>query len=131
MAREISDELSVFGEKAMDVELSQRVAFIDAMKHGVSVTQYSPSCKAAEEVEALCDELLAAMTPTTIVEDEPVYVLDHGSDRISDQSAERTEEQEDEPEELQPFDEQTYMRLNGKIPSPDLLCGSTVSGNHN
>ena len=109
VAREISDELSVFGEKAMDAELSQRVAFIDAMKHGVSVTQYSPGCKAAEEVEALCDELLSTMTPKIVVEDEPVSVLGHGSDQNLDRSFEQTEDQEDESEEMQPFDEQSYM----------------------
>ncbi len=95
VAREISDELSVFGEKIMEGELSQRVAFVDAMKHGVSVTQYSPSSKAAEEVEALCEELLEASTPVTIIADEPL----------------REEEpmEESDPEMMQSFDERSYM----------------------
>ena len=95
VAREISDELSVFGEKIMKGELSQRVAFIDAMKHGVSVTQYSPGSKAAEEVEVLCEELLEAAPPVAVIADEPL----------------REEEpmEESDPEMMQSFDEQSYM----------------------
>ena len=97
VAREISDELTVFGEKVMQGELSQRVAFIDAMKHGVSVTQFSPGSKAAKEVEALCDELIQATAPVDTVEDEPIYV------------PEPPEAQESEAEIMQPFDERSYM----------------------
>ena len=97
VAREVSDELTVFGEKAMNGELSQRVAFIDAMKHGVSVMQYAPNSKAAEEIEKLCDELLEETTSDSIVEEEPIYV------------EEPMEAQESEAEMTQPFDEQTYI----------------------
>lgn len=97
VARDINDELAVFGEKIMDAELSQRVAFIDAMKHGVSVMQYAPSSKAAGEVEAVCDEMLAIATAPTVTEDEPVYAV------------ESVDEQEREPELMQSFDEETYV----------------------
>ena len=95
MAREVHDELEIFGVNVMKSELSQRVAYIDAMKHGVSVTQYSPGSKAAEEIETLCDELLQSSAPIMVVEDARVSY------------AEPIEEED--PEVRQPFDEQSYM----------------------
>lgn len=58
VAREIHAALATFDVTVMSAELSQRVAFIDAMKCGVSVTQYAPGSKAAEEIEAFCNEII-------------------------------------------------------------------------
>jgi chromosome partitioning protein len=58
VAREIHAALATFDVAVMTAELSQRVAFIDAMKYGVSVTQYAPGSKAAEEIEVFCDEIV-------------------------------------------------------------------------
>jgi chromosome partitioning protein len=57
VGREARDSLSVFDMDLMDTELCQRVAYIDAMTSGVSVMQYAPSSKAANEIENLCDEI--------------------------------------------------------------------------
>jgi chromosome partitioning protein len=57
VGREARDSLSIFDMDLMDTELCQRVAYIDAMTSGVSVMQYAPSSKAANEIENLCDEI--------------------------------------------------------------------------
>jgi chromosome partitioning protein len=57
IGRQARDSLAEFNLDILDSELCQRVAFIDAMTSGVSVMQYSPSSKAANEVENLCDEI--------------------------------------------------------------------------
>jgi chromosome partitioning protein len=57
VGREARDALSIFDMDLMDTELCQRVAYIDAMTSGVSVMQYAPSSKAANEIENLCDEI--------------------------------------------------------------------------
>jgi len=57
VGREARDSLAVFDMDVLDTELCQRVAYIDAMTSGVSVMQYAPSSKAADEVESLCDEI--------------------------------------------------------------------------
>ena len=57
----------------METELCQRVAYIDAMKCGVSVMQFAPSSKAAAEIERLCEELAvqqAASSDETTMENE-------------------------------------------------------------
>ena len=56
--REIRDTLKGFNTTILDAELGQRVAFVEAMKYGVSVMQFSPGSKAADEIEALCDEIV-------------------------------------------------------------------------
>ena len=53
------EALAEFGVPAFETELCQRVAYIDAMKYGVSVMQFAPGSKAANEIEQLCDEILA------------------------------------------------------------------------
>jgi chromosome partitioning protein len=57
VGREARNSLSIFDMDLLDTELCQRVAYIDAMTNGVSVMQYAPSSKAANEIESLCDEL--------------------------------------------------------------------------
>ena len=57
VGREARASLDVFDMDVLDSELCQRVAFIDAMTSGVSVMQYAPRSKAADEIEQLCDEI--------------------------------------------------------------------------
>ena len=57
VGREARDSLAVFDMDVLDTEMCQRVAYIDAMTSGVSVMQYAPGSKAADEVESLCDEI--------------------------------------------------------------------------
>ncbi len=59
VGREVREALAEFGVPAFETELCQRVAYIDAMKYGVSVMQFAPGSKAANEIEQLCDEILA------------------------------------------------------------------------
>ena len=56
--REIRNSLKEFDTTIMDTELCQRVAYIEAMKYGVSVMQFAPGSKAADEIEQLCDEII-------------------------------------------------------------------------
>jgi len=57
VGREARDSMAIFNMDILDTELCQRVAYIDAMTSGVSVMQYAPSSKAADEIESLCDEI--------------------------------------------------------------------------
>jgi chromosome partitioning protein len=66
LGREAREAVDIFDTGVFETELCQRVAFIDAMTCGVSVTQYSPGSKAAAEVESLCQEILAC----TVEEEE-------------------------------------------------------------
>ena len=62
LGREARDSLAVFNMDVLDTELCQRVAYIEAMTSGVSVMQYEPDSKAANEVESLCDEITLQQT---------------------------------------------------------------------
>ena len=94
VAREIRDALGAFPVDVMAAELCQRVAYIDAMKYGVSVTQYAPSSKAAEEVEALCAELIQGPETVEPVESAPAYDI---------------EPEEEEAPVMESFNEASYM----------------------
>jgi chromosome partitioning protein len=58
VGREMRLALEEFNVPVLETELCQRVAYIDAMKYGVSVMQFAPGSKAANEIEQLCDEIL-------------------------------------------------------------------------
>jgi chromosome partitioning protein len=62
VGREARESLGVFDMDILGSELCQRVAYIDAMTSGVSVMQYAPNSKAANEVESLCDEITLPQT---------------------------------------------------------------------
>jgi chromosome partitioning protein len=57
VGREAREAMEVFNTDVLDTELCQRVAYIDAMTSGVSVMQYAPGSKAADEIERLCEEI--------------------------------------------------------------------------
>ena len=58
IGREAREAVQEFNMDVFDTELCQRVAFIDAMTYGVSVMQYAPHSKAADEIERLCEEIV-------------------------------------------------------------------------
>ena len=57
VGRQARGSLDEFNMDVLDTELCQRVAYIEAMASGVSVMQYAPNSKAADEIEHLCDEI--------------------------------------------------------------------------
>jgi chromosome partitioning protein len=61
VGREVREALAEFNPLTLTAELCQRVAYVDAMKYGVSVMQFAPGSKAAGEIESLCDELIGAV----------------------------------------------------------------------
>ncbi len=65
VGRDVRDSLDVFDVDVLDSELCQRIAYVNAMTSGVSVMQYEPRGKAANEVEQLCDELMLQETQET------------------------------------------------------------------
>jgi chromosome partitioning protein len=74
VGRQARQSLGIFDMDILDTELCQRVAYIDAMTSGVSVMQYAPGSKAANEIENLCEEvtLLEANQVAEDVEPESV-----------------------------------------------------------
>ncbi len=78
--REIRQALKVFETELFDTELCQRVAYVDAMKYGVSVMQYDPHSKAAEEIERFCDEIINGLEGPVVCDDldiRPISSLYH------------------------------------------------------
>ena len=71
VGRDAREGLKAFDADILDTILCQRVAFIDAMQYGVSVMQYAPNCKAADEIEQLCDELIALKPKQASTEQTP------------------------------------------------------------
>ena len=86
VGREARDALSIFDMDLMDTELCQRVAYIDAMTSGVSVMQYAPSSKAANEIENLCDEITLEETEEESRAQEP-YQYTQQNDVYGDKPA--------------------------------------------
>ena len=66
LAREAREAMGVFNTDLFDAELCQRVAYIESMTQGVSVMQYAPNSKAANEIERLSEELI----PQKVIEYE-------------------------------------------------------------
>ena len=71
VGRQARQSLGVFDMEILDTELCQRVAYIDAMTSGVSVMQYAPGSKAADEIENLCEEVTHLRVDPSIQADEP------------------------------------------------------------
>jgi chromosome partitioning protein len=61
IGREMHQALKTFNMPVFNTELCQRVAYIDAMLHGVSVMQFAPSSKAAGEIEQWSQEVVALL----------------------------------------------------------------------
>jgi chromosome partitioning protein len=61
VGREVRQALDKFDTPVFETELCQRVAYIDAMKYGVSVMQFAPDSKAAGEIEQWSQEVIALL----------------------------------------------------------------------
>lgn len=59
VGREVRQALEKFDKPIFETELCQRVAYIDAMRYGVSVMQFAPGSKAAGEIEQWGGEVSA------------------------------------------------------------------------
>lgn len=57
LGREAREVMEVFKLPVFETEVSQRVAYIEAMISGVSVLQYAPKSEAAREMQSLCEEV--------------------------------------------------------------------------
>ena len=58
LAAEARDALNSYGLDIFKTEISQRIAYVEAIVSGVSVLKYSPNSVAAREIRNLCDEIL-------------------------------------------------------------------------
>jgi len=58
LAAEARDALDSYGLEIFKTEISQRIAYVEAIVSGVSVLKYSPNSVAAREIRNLCDEIL-------------------------------------------------------------------------
>lgn len=55
LGREAREAVDIYGLDIVPVEISQRIAYVEAMTAGLSVLQYAPSSAAANEINALGD----------------------------------------------------------------------------
>lgn len=55
--------LKKYNLKVFETEISQRIAFVDAMNSGESVIHFAPSSKAASEIADLAKELIGGTIP--------------------------------------------------------------------
>ena len=69
VGREVRQALDKFDTPVFETELCQRVAYIDAMKYGVSVMQFAPGSKAAVEIEQWSQEMIALLSEKMPEED--------------------------------------------------------------
>jgi chromosome partitioning protein len=69
VGREVRQALEKFDAPVFETELCQRVAYIDAMKFGVSVMQFAPGSKAADEIEQWSQEVLG-LSAEAVSEDD-------------------------------------------------------------
>jgi len=57
LAAEARDAINAYGLEVFDTEISQRIAYVEAIISGVSVLKYAPHSVAAEEIRSLCNEI--------------------------------------------------------------------------
>jgi chromosome partitioning protein len=58
VGREAGEAVGVYGLDIVPVEISQRIAYVEAITAGLSVLQYAPKSAAADEINALCEFIL-------------------------------------------------------------------------
>jgi len=58
LAAEARDALNSYGLEIFKTEISQRIAYVEAIVSGVSVLKYSLNSTAAREIRDLCNEIL-------------------------------------------------------------------------
>jgi chromosome partitioning protein len=57
LAAEARDAINAYGLEVFETEISQRIAYVEAIIAGVSVLKYSPHSVAADEIRSLCNEI--------------------------------------------------------------------------
>jgi chromosome partitioning protein len=58
IGREAREAMEDYGMAVFDTEISQRIAYVQAMLAGLTVIEYAPSSDAALEMRSLCNEIL-------------------------------------------------------------------------
>jgi len=57
LAAEARDAIDAYGLEVFETEISQRIAYVEALISGLSVLKYAPHSIAAEEIRNLCNEI--------------------------------------------------------------------------
>jgi len=57
LAAEARDAINAYGLEVFDTEISQRIAYVEAIISGLSVLTYATHSVAAEEIRSLCNEI--------------------------------------------------------------------------
>jgi chromosome partitioning protein len=57
LAAEARDAINAYGLEVLETEISQRIAYVEAIISGVSILKYSPHSIAADEIQSLCNEI--------------------------------------------------------------------------
>jgi chromosome partitioning protein len=58
VGREARDAMETYGMAVFETEISQRIAFVEAMISGLSVLEYARKSEAAGEIMNLCEEVI-------------------------------------------------------------------------
>jgi chromosome partitioning protein len=58
LGREAREALHTYKIPVFDAEISQRIAYVEAMLAGFPVVDFAPGSQAGEEIESLCEELI-------------------------------------------------------------------------
>jgi chromosome partitioning protein len=58
IGRQAHDALNNYGLPVFKTEITQRIAYVEAMNTGLSVIDFAPRSKAAQEIHALVEELI-------------------------------------------------------------------------
>jgi chromosome partitioning protein len=58
IGREVREALETYGIELFESEISQRIAFVEAMISGRSVLDHAPHSEAAAEIRQLCEEII-------------------------------------------------------------------------
>jgi chromosome partitioning protein len=59
VGREAREAMETYDLDVFDTEISQRIAYVEAMISGLSVLEYAPRSEAAGEIRRLCEEVRA------------------------------------------------------------------------
>lgn len=58
VGKEVREALLTYGMDLFEAEISQRIAFVEAMTSGLSVLDHAPHSEAAREIKRFCEEVV-------------------------------------------------------------------------
>jgi chromosome partitioning protein len=58
VGREAREAMETYRMEVFESEISQRIAYVEAMISGLSVLQFAPNSEAANEIRSLCEEIM-------------------------------------------------------------------------